>query len=86
MQIPEAYSEPCQTSKIEFIAKILDRFQSLATCVKCSILDVWQGSEYAFEYLPKFNNKDSRTKLMKVIPMFKLLTLNRYLLNTFHIS
>ena len=39
LAIPEAYSEPCQISKpISILAK---RF----------ILDVWQGSEYASDYV-----------------------------------
>ena len=35
----QAYSEPCQTSKMERFAEIVNG---------CSILDVWQGSEYAY--------------------------------------
>ena len=30
-------------------AKIVNDFIQLTTFVKCSILDVWQGSEYASE-------------------------------------
>ena len=37
----EAYSEPCQTSKMELFKKIVNIF------AKRSILDVWQGSKYA---------------------------------------
>ena len=36
----EAYSEPCQESKVKFV-------QSLTIFSKSSILGVWQGSEYA---------------------------------------
>ena len=43
----EAYSEPCQTSKIESFAKIVNGFMPLTIFAKRSILDVWQGSEYA---------------------------------------
>ena len=43
----EAYSEPCQTSKMERFAKIINSFQPLTTFAKRSILDVWQGSEFA---------------------------------------
>ena len=35
----EAYSEPCQTSKMLAVEHIF---------AKHSILDVWQGSEYAY--------------------------------------
>ena len=38
--VTEVYSEPCQTSKIEF--------KPLTILAKCSILDVWEGSEYVF--------------------------------------
>ena len=43
----EAYSEPCQTSKVEIFAKIVNGFCQLTIFSKRSILDVWQGSEYA---------------------------------------
>ena len=41
---PEVYSEPCQPSKMECLAKIVNSFQSLTIFAKISILDVWQGS------------------------------------------
>ena len=47
--ITQAYSEPCQTSKIERFAKIVNVFQPLTTFAKRTILDVWQGSEYPSE-------------------------------------
>ena len=40
----EAYSEPCQICKMECFVKIANGF------AKLSILDVWQGSEYASAY------------------------------------
>ena len=43
-----AYSEPCQTSKMERFTKIVNCLKSLTIFVKRSILDVWQGSEYAY--------------------------------------
>ena len=44
----EAHLEPCQISKMEFLARIVSGFQPLlATLAKSSTLDVWQGSEYA---------------------------------------
>ena len=36
-----------QTSKISFFAKIVNDFQSLTIFIKNSILDVWQGFQYA---------------------------------------
>ena len=42
----EAYSEPCETSKMDFFAKIINDFQPPNIFGKSSILDVWQGSEY----------------------------------------
>ena len=43
----EAYSEPCQTSKIVLFAKIVNEWKLLTIFEKCSILDVWQHSEYS---------------------------------------
>ena len=40
--MPEAYSEYFQTSKMEPFAKTVN-----AVFAKISILDIWQGSEYA---------------------------------------
>ena len=44
----EAYSEPCQTSKIAYFEKISNGIQSLTIFTKSSILNVWQGSKYTF--------------------------------------
>ena len=51
-----AYSETCQTSKIELFAKIDHN----------SILDIWQGSEYASD--KRVNNV---IKPEKVLPICK---------------
>ena len=58
MCILEAYSEPCQRSKMEHFAKHAEVWLSnfieihTFTCfVKRSILDVWQGSEYTSVFL-----------------------------------
>ena len=45
----EAYSEPCRTSKMEVLGKIVSRFLFLTIFTKSSILDVWQDSEFASE-------------------------------------
>ena len=42
-----AYLEPYQTSKMELFAKTANAWKQLIIFAKCSILDVWQGSEYA---------------------------------------
>ena len=42
-------SESCQTSKIELFAKKAKNEKPFTIFVKSSILDVWQGSEYASE-------------------------------------
>ena len=43
--VTEVYSEPCQISKMELYAQIVNGFQPLTIIEKSSILDVWQGSE-----------------------------------------
>ena len=42
-----AYSESCQTSKIGLFVKIIDDRRLLAIFAKSSIIDVFQGFEYA---------------------------------------
>ena len=39
--ISEAYSEPCQLSKMEFFAKIFNGLKLLTVFAKISILDIW---------------------------------------------
>ena len=41
-----AYSEPCQTSKTEFFAEIVNVWKVLINFAKSFIVDVWYGSEY----------------------------------------
>ena len=45
-QITDAYSEPCQTSKMEYLLKKKNSPYPLTIFAKHSILDVWQRSEY----------------------------------------
>ena len=52
----EAHSEPSQTSKMKFFAKIATGFQLLTIFAKIFILDVWLGSEYASKYPFQFDN------------------------------
>ena len=42
------YSESCQTSRIECFAKIVNDFSAFTIFAKCSIFDIWLGSECAF--------------------------------------
>ena len=42
----EAYSKPCQSSKNELFAKIINSFQPFTIFEKTSILDIQQGFEY----------------------------------------
>ena len=45
----EAYSEPCQTSKMEAFTKIVNGFSVLTISAKSFTLDVLQDSEFASE-------------------------------------
>ena len=47
---PEAYSEPCKTSKMEHFTKLVKK----AIFAKGSILDMWQGSAYVYKVLLHF--------------------------------
>ena len=44
---PDAYSQPCQTSKMELFAEIVQDWKSLTIFARSSIFEVWQGSEYS---------------------------------------
>ena len=48
--IPQAYSHPCQTRKMEVFAKIVNGFQLLTLCIKISISGVSQGSKFVSTY------------------------------------
>ena len=39
----KAYSEPCRTSKMKLVVKIVNGFQPLTIFTKCFILDTWLG-------------------------------------------
>ena len=49
----EVNSESCHTSKMELFAKTVKNEKPFTIFVKSSILDVWQGSEYASELASK---------------------------------
>ena len=47
--VSETYSKPCQTSKLELFANIINGFHIFSTFhFKSFILDVCQGSKYAY--------------------------------------
>ena len=46
----DAYSEPCQTSKMELFAKIVNGWKPLTVFTKRFLLYVWQCSEYTPDY------------------------------------
>ena len=54
MTKPEAYSEPTRTSKMCFLAKIVNGLESLTIFAKSSISDVRLGSEYGSASSSKF--------------------------------
>ena len=49
-KISEAYSEHCQIYKMDRFAKTINYFLLLSIFPIRSIIDVWQASEYTFEY------------------------------------
>ena len=53
----DSYSEPYQTCKMEFFAKIVNDLKPLAIFAKISILDIWQDSLYP-EYLSWYYSRD----------------------------
>ena len=65
----EVNSESCKTSKVKLFAEIVKTEKPFTIFVKASILDVWQGSEYASELASRvkvfhssisLNNKGNR--------------------------
>ena len=54
LKILEAYSDNCETSKMQPFEKIVKDRKPLTIFTKDSILDVCQDSEYASEYLKQF--------------------------------
>ena len=50
LYMAEAYSEPCQTSKTELFAEIVNAERPLVVFAESSILDIWHGSENVSEW------------------------------------
>ena len=57
--IPKVFSESCWTSKTKRFAKIVNSSWSLTIFGKCSILEVWQGSEYLSGFWFHWQKKQS---------------------------
>ena len=51
MSISETYSQPCETSKRECFAKVVNGLQLLTLFTEHAMSDVWQGFECASDYL-----------------------------------
>ena len=59
----ETYSELCQTSKVELLAKIINRISLLTIFIKSSNLDVSLGSESASYHIhPTDNNQTAESQ------------------------
>ena len=59
----ETYSELYQTSKVELLAKIVNRISLLTIFVKSSNLDVWLGSESASYHIhPTDDNQTAESQ------------------------
>ena len=81
LQIKEAYSELCQTSKMEYLTKTVNGFQLLTIFAKHSILGVRQGSEYDSRFIKLFcwgSKRDTRECLIfaKLSFQYSLQTFN----------
>ena len=53
----EAYSKPCQTSKMDVFAEIVNGFSFLTIFAKSFILEVWQDPEFVCEASNDFREK-----------------------------
>ena len=69
MKCKEAHLEPSQTSKMDLFAKLVNVSKSLTIFAKSSILDVWQGPEYAPGIQKK---KKTSVKSVETISTIKL--------------
>ena len=69
----EAYSEPCQTSKMKLCAKKVNSLQPFTIFAKNSIFDVWKCSEYASDAIvPWFFPDISQTNAVFMISFNRL--------------
>ena len=86
---PDAFSDPCHTSKMEVFAKIENSFSFLTIFAKGSILDVWQDSVLASEASNNLRKKlhlscltEFWIRLCTFAKLFPIYLLN--LINIFH--
>ena len=72
LQLQSCNQKPCQTTKMELLAKIINSWKPLTIFVKSFILDIWQDSEYTSGHCakkswivsktwPKWTNKSTST-------------------------
>ena len=52
----QTYWEPCQTSTMDGFANIVNREKAFTIVTKCSIIDIWQGTENTSVRLMKISN------------------------------
>ena len=65
-------------SKMELFVKIVNGFQMLAIFSKCSILNGWQGSEYASDKIVKVNDKSNSVVVRLNQIMSELIILSKF--------
>ena len=78
----EANSESCQTSKMALFAKIDKSEKPFTIFVKISILDVWQGSEYASELASKVSD----VLYLNQFWILKVINITEIFQNIFHVD
>ena len=77
---PEAYAEPCRTSKMEVFAKIVDDLKPLTIFTKHYILDVWQGFEYACVIRNKKLSESTESIIGDLMVVISILSTNNSML------
>ena len=65
--ISETHPEPCQISKTERFAKIVNEKKLLITFAKRSVLDVWESSEYASVESLKIERNHSEKRMQFLV-------------------
>ena len=56
-ELAEAYTKPCQTSKVECFAEMVNGSTMLTVFAKHFLLNVCQSSEYGFAIIKVFHSK-----------------------------
>ena len=73
----EMYSETCQTTKMEQLAKIVNDYTPLTIFVKRSILDVWQSSGDTLLFKSDIKYEQLRRELMQIFQVHFKYSLNK---------